>query len=290
MGKYIIELESGTHIFVLGPEGIVHIGEPDVVYETVDGMQIGDAVINAKPYTEPDLEQVRADAYNDGYKSGREAEKVRQPDLEQVKADAYLKGLNDGQGVILESTQNNAFNNGYKKCLEDMKHDKGKENSIGYKIGYKKGYIDGLNRISDYEDKIRKEAYEKGLSDAWEAARKICTNWVLPDSVLSEIFGMDKTIDDIMKENTASEAIEKIRQYEQEKEEIEVGDEVENTQTGVKFIVTHIWFNNHGEKGVSGFNHNCSAFSTTIELVKKTGRHFPEIAAVLEKMRGEQDG
>lgn len=68
-------------------------------------------------------------------------------------------------------------------------------------------------------EQVRKEAYEQGLSDAWEAARKICTNWVLPDSVLSKIFGMDKTIDDIMKESTASEAIEKIRQYEQEKEE-----------------------------------------------------------------------
>jgi hypothetical protein len=67
MGKYIIELERGTHIFVLGPEGIVHIGEPDVVYNTVDGMQIGDAVINAKPYTEPDLEQVRKEAYDEGY-------------------------------------------------------------------------------------------------------------------------------------------------------------------------------------------------------------------------------
>jgi len=213
------------------------------------------------PYTEPDLEQVRADAYNDGYKSGREAEKVRQPDLEQVKADAYLKGLNDGQGVILESTQNNAFNNGYKKCLEDMKHDKGKENSIGYKIGYKKGYIDGLNRISDYEDKIRKEAYEKGLSDAWEAARKICTNWVLPDSVLSEIFGMDKTIDDIMKENTASEAIEKIRQYEQEKDR----------QARIEY----------------DFDEIKDVLETT---AKECNVSLDEIATVLDKMRGEQDG
>ena len=73
--KYIIELESGTHIFVLGPEGIVHIGEPDVVYETVDGMQIGDAVINAKPYTEPDLEQVRKEAYEEGFKDGQYAER-----------------------------------------------------------------------------------------------------------------------------------------------------------------------------------------------------------------------
>ena len=69
------------------------------------------------------------------------------------------------------------------------------------------------------------------------------------------------------------------------KGKIQVGDEVEDTQTGVKFIVTHIWFNNHGEKGISGFNHNCSAFSATIELVKKTGRHFPEIVEVLQKMK-----
>jgi len=183
------------------------------------------------------------------------------PDLEQVKADAYLKGLNDGQGVILESTQNNAFNNGYKKCLEDMEHDKGKENSIGYKIGYKKGYIDGLNRISDYEDKVRKEAYEKGLSDAWEAARKICTNWVLPDSVLSEIFGMNKTIDDIMKENTASEAIEKIRQYEQE----------QDRQARIEY----------------DFDEIKDVLETT---AKECNVSLDEIAAVLEKMRGEQDG
>ena len=69
---------------------------------------------------------------------------------------------------------------------------------------------------------------------------------------------------------------------------IKIGDEVENTQTGVKFIVTHLWENNQGEQGVSGFNQECSAFSTTLSLVVKTGRTFPEIATVLEKMRGEQ--
>lgn len=95
-------------------------------------------------------------------------------------------------------------------------------------------------------------------------------------------------VSDIVQKYSASEIIEKIRQYEQEKEgQIQVGDEVENTQTGVKFIVTHLWKNNRGEQGVSGFNQECSAFSTTLSLVVKTGRHFPEIAEVLEKMRGE---
>ena len=69
------------------------------------------------------------------------------------------------------------------------------------------------------------------------------------------------------------------------KGKIQVGDEVENSQTGVKFIVTHLWKNNRGEQGVSGFNQECSAFSTTLSLVVKTGRHFPEIAEVLQKMK-----
>ena len=78
--KYVIELESGTHIFVFGPEGCIHVGEPDVVFETVDGMQICNVVVNVKPYTIPDINQ--------------------------IKEDAYLKGFNDGRSVILESTHN----------------------------------------------------------------------------------------------------------------------------------------------------------------------------------------
>jgi rubrerythrin len=142
--KYIVELESGTHIFILGPEGIVHIGEPDVVYETVDGMQIGDAVINAKPYTEPDLEQVRKEAYEKGYHAG------------------YAKYLN--------------------------------------------------------------LSYEDGLKDAWDAARKIALDKEdggLDTVAYCEIFGYGKGFGTILKKFSASEAIEKIQQYEQEHEKKE---------------------------------------------------------------------
>lgn len=128
------------------------------------------------------------------------------------------------------------------------------------------------------------EYYQRGLSDAWETARKI---WEYDTTTLREIFGEGIMRMDWFMKFTASEAIEKIRQYEQEK--IKVGDEVENTQTGVKFIVTHLWENNRGEQGVSGFNQECSAFSTTLSLVVKTGRTFPEIASVLEKMRGDAE-
>ena len=167
------------------------------------------------PYTEPDLEQVRKEAYEKGYETAKH-------ECEDCNANAV-------------------------KIADDNAH----------------------------------EAYQKGLEDAWDAARKICDmKW----TKRSEVFGIDVYADIIAL--PASECIEKICQYEQEKEEqIQVGDEVENTQTGVRFIVTHMWVNNHGEKGVSGFNRDCSAFSTTIELIRKTGRHFPEIAEVLQKMK-----
>jgi len=141
---------------------------------------------------------------------------------------------------------------------------------------YEKGYDASFGRKID-------ASYQEGLSDAWEAARKI---WENDMDTLQEIFGWVPMRMDVFLKYTASECIEKIRQYEQRQEEqIQVGDEVENTQTGVKFIVTHLWKNNRGEQGVSGFNQECSAFSTTLSLVVKSGRHFPEIAEVLEKMK-----
>ena len=181
------------------------------------------------------------------------------------------------------------------------------------KIGYEKGYRDGVNRIGDAEDKIRKEAYEQGQKDlrescvpqdeeaygigynegfqcgldlAWYAAKKL---YEIDWDVLCDLFGKVSVRSEVLDMFTADEVLQKLRVYEQEKEEIKIGDEVENTQTGVKFIVTHLWKNNLGEQGVSGFNQECSAFSTTLGLVVKTGRAFPEIAAILEKMKNESN-
>lgn len=196
MAKYIIDIASPN------------VRNEYIVYWTYDGLE-AKRVSDLTPYTDPDLEQVRKEGYEKGWK---EAE------------DNYFEGYSGG--------------------------------------------------------------YDAGLDDAWKAARKI---WEYDTTTLREIFGEGIMRMDWFMELTASEAIKKIWQYEQKQEEIKVGDEVENTQTGVKFIVTHLWENNRGEQGVSGFNQECSAFSTTLSLVVKTGRTFPEIASVLEKMQGEQD-
>lgn len=178
-----------------------------------------------RPYTEPDLEQVKADAYNDGYKAGREAEevrqKLRQPDLEQVRKEAYDDGYNAGYGRKIDAS------------------------------------------------------YQEGLSDAWEAARKVVA---LSTVDRRKVFGSEYMYS-ILEKHTASEAIEKLKAYEQE-EQIQVGDEV-ITASG-KAVVTGVGpvhFEYVYADGSNGYDE--------VKNVKKTGRHFPEIASVLEKMRGE---
>lgn len=152
MKKYIIEFSEDPHTVKLMK---IKNGDkfPITEFKTV------------KPYTEPDLEQIKAD----WYKAGREAERVRQPDLEQVRKEAYDKCMNEAE-------------------------------DLAYKL---------------YSPKID-EAYQRGLNEAWETARKIRDmTW----KEQKEVFGTDCYADIIAL--SASECIEKIRQYEQRREEPE---------------------------------------------------------------------
>jgi hypothetical protein len=117
-------------------------------------------------------------------------------------------------------TEDSAYAHGYTEAESKYREIRDELEKQAYQRGYEGAYDTAYADAEEIYESGKRAMYQKGLSDAWDAARKICTNWVLPDSVLSKIFGIDKTIDDIMKENTASEAIEKIKAYEQEKEEI----------------------------------------------------------------------
>lgn len=141
--KYIIELERG-----------------ETAYKTVD--------LNGAPliqllatilYTEPDLEQVRKEAYDNGYATAKhECE-----DCQKIRADA--------------------------------------------------------------EQELADKAYQKGLFDAWKAARKIASDNAGQNY---SIFGQHVTAE-ILNTHSAFEAIEEIRSYEQaqkEKEEQEEKDSV----------------------------------------------------------------
>ena len=145
---------------------------------------------------------------------------------------------------------------------------------------WKKVYDESLSEVEDlayklYSPKID-EAYQRGLKDAWECAKKIS---IMDSPTRDEIFGLVIT-SNIIDENSAPEAIEKIRQYEQEQEEFKLWDEVDGK--GCRGIITKISFNG------DHFNIMWENGSTGYYMIgdfKKTGRNFPEIAEVLRKMQ-----
>ena len=147
--------------------------------------------------------------------------------------------------------------------------DIGQVRKEGYEKGYETGYEDGYNEPG----KNQQEAYQRGLSDAWEAARKVVALSIVDRR---KVFGSEYMYS-ILEKHTASEAIEKLKAYEQE-EQIQVGDEV-ITASG-KAVVTGVGpvhFEYVYADGSNGYDE--------VKNVKKTGRHFPEIAKVLQKMK-----
>lgn len=155
------------------------------------------------------------------------------------------------------------------------------ENEIAYKTVNSNGCpMIGLLHPVPYTEpdleQVRKEAYQRGLADAWSAARKIQDtggnlNWWIHNV-------------------SAPEAIEKIRQHEQEKEEIKVGDEVTPRETEYDdMIVTRLWKDDYDSDCIDAIGFDGRIGSFLMSRVSKTGKHY-EIAEVLEKMRGGQDG
>lgn len=152
----------------------------------------------------------------------------------------------------------------------------------------KEAYENGWKEAEDHYEKGYNDGYDTGLSDAWEAARNVVA---LSTVDRRKVFGSEYMYS-ILEKHTASEAIEKIRQYEQEKEEkITKGDVVRiKSAPEVEILVTYA-----DEEHVSGIaltevDGNCEIgdqyTDIVIHKVEKTGRHY-EIAEVLKKMREE---
>lgn len=152
----------------------------------------------------------------------------------------------------------------------------------------KENFERGYRQRKAEEGKEIQEAYQRGLSDAWEAARKVVA---LSTVDRREVFGSEYMYS-ILEKHSASEAIEKIRRYEQEKEEkITKGDVVRiKSAPEVEILVTYA-----DEEHVSGIAltevDGCCEIGDqytdiVIHKVEKTGRHY-EIAEVLRKVIGK---
>lgn len=201
---------------------------------------MGDKYIIEK-HEKDSIWRMYADAYGDVTIEGVDLTPYTEPDLEQVRKEAYEQG--------------------YKECLSEHDFD---------------------------SPCVSCDEYKRGLADAWEAARKIASDNAGRNY---SIFGQHFTVE-ILNTHSASECIEKIKQYEQRQEEqIQVGDEVVGTYTGeeetepfviirkIPEIYPNYYFGIYSKSG---------EFCQGGLKLKKTGRHFPEIAEVLEKMKEEE--
>ena len=187
---------------------------------------------------------------------------------------------------------------------------------------YNRGIKDG-----SFDVKMRVEgAYEKGLEDAWECARKIL-DAVVPYDYWD--IGSGHHISYAIKRYSASEAMQKIKEYEERQKKIEkiteyeykqkkercktceyyegyscydcikgIKDCFEPKQTDKLKVGDEIIANDHkqvitaiiNENLIFTVNQNGQYGSFEIgEIQNVTGRHFPQIAEVLEQLRGEEE-
>ena len=140
-------------------------------------------------------------------------------------------------------------------------------------------WITEMRRVQEYG----KMEYERGIAYAWEGARKVIKLKVSERVALFD--GM--TYETIM-EKDPSEVIQKLKDWEGKKEsevnEIHVGDEVisiDRKSVGVfyePFVVTGI-----SRREVTGVG---AKYTHTLfeKDVRKTGRHFQEIATLMERL------
>ena len=146
---------------------------------------------------------------------------------------------------------------------------------------YKKGLHDGESKCGYCNE------YQRGLNDAWAAARKIVCDDELDWNTLLHIFNRSN-FEGIFGDFSPSEAIAKLKSYKEKQkadDKIEVGDEV--NWLGDCFIVTRIFQPRNMKEQCDGIDDDgCVYHDVLIKDLEKTGRHF-DIASILEDMRND---
>ena len=173
---------------------------------------------------------------------------------------------------------------------------------------YAHGYTEAESKYREIRDELEKQAYEKGvqdtkqhwvdaprtcaykcgyengLNDLWEAMQKAIKMYCeIDNEVFLRVFhdvkcDWGESVLQALFKNTPQHLIDSIRKYEQrQEEEIQIGDEV--IAASGKAVVMGV-----GPVHFEYFNADGSGYDA-VKYAKKTGRHFPEIAEVLRKMK-----
>lgn len=115
--------------------------------------------------------------------------------------------------------------NNYLSILEGMiRADYQKQVDDAYQRGYDKGYADKTNSIevcNKIVKDIQDEAYQRGLNEAWEAAKKIVLSPDEGGTSLPDLFAMfgNGSKQSVFRNYSASEAIAKQKAYEEKQKE-----------------------------------------------------------------------
>ena len=123
--------------------------------------------------------------------------------------------------------------------------------------------------INDHFGGLQEDAYQQGLDDAWEAARKIALMDTETSENVTGYFGLFR----IMENLTPMQAIEKLKAYEEKQkadDSIIAGDEVKAEDGTAVFFVT--WMS---DRCICGIDKEGKCYSyEPKEICGKTGRHF----------------
>lgn len=267
--KYIIELEDENYHQYSDSEPSDYLwrvkGFNALVFDEV-------GISKLTPYTEPDLELIKEKAHTNGYGEGYQ--------------DGYSEGMNDYlQNPEVKEESDRAYAHGYSDAESKFSEIR--------KEAYEKGFKDAAHNCEEtctFVAKARNEGYNEGqragerhgMKLAWEAARKL---WEIDISTLHKIFYKETRMDCYMY-YTAAEVVAKIKEYEDKQEEIKIGNEVKAFEKK-PFIVTGFGYGDNEEDVYCyGFvTENGISTSAKKNNCVRTGRHFPEIAAIFEKTR-----
>lgn len=155
------------------------------------------------------------------------------------------------------------------------------------RLAYERGVKDGEERreakaiknMVEYSQSRFQDGYERGLQEAWEAARRIEST---PYEQTGEMFGKHLSACGIFNQFGVHEVLEKVKAWD-EQEIITVGDEVEDI-AGTRSVVMAI-----GNNRASLLNlHYSHVQLMPLDGLHKTGRHFDEATDLLEKLKGEK--
>jgi hypothetical protein len=173
------------------------------------------------------------------------------------------------------------------------------EKGNAFVMNFNKDQLEELTAdyINEHFGDLQEDAYQRGLNDAWEAARKIADMWTRIDNdKLLAIFGITErigysTIRSLFEKQTANEAMLELEAYEEKQkadDKIEVGDEVEISQSDENGVWVVVKVEKHDDyEAYCAINKDGDIyFEEEHDRVTKTGRHF-DIDKILEDMRND---